>query len=131
MRILVDTFYLYEFMAAPQQFGETERRFFDEHEAQLQLSVVSIWEMRLKYHARRASGERKSPFDPNEVVAALEGLDMTFLTMTERHAARELETPLSHKDPFDELLLVQAQAEGLKQLTTDRRMIDHLLAITA
>ena len=131
MRILVDTFYLYELMAAPQQFGETERRFFDEHEAQLQLSVVSIWEMRLKYHARRASGERKSPFDPNEVVSALEGLDMTFLTMTERHAARELETPLSHKDPFDELLLVQAQAEGLKQLTTDRRMIDHLLAITA
>lgn len=24
-------------------------------------------------------------------------------------AARELDTPLNHKDPFDELLLVQAQ----------------------
>ena len=130
MRILLDTYYLYEFMTAPHQFGETERRFFDEHEAQLHVSAVSIWEMRVKYHARRASGERKSPFAPVDVVAALKGLDITFLTMTERHAARDLEVSLPHKDPFDELLLVQAQEEGLKLLTTDRQIIGHPLAIT-
>ena len=128
MRILLDTYYLYEYMAAPHQFGEIERRFFDEHEAQLHVSAVSIWKMRLKYHARRASGERKSPFDPVDVAAALEGLDITFLTMTERHAARSLEVSLPHKDPFDELLLVQAQGEGMKLL--DRQIIGHPLAIT-
>ena len=94
------------------------------------MSAVSIWEMRLKYRAVHASGARKSPFDPGEVVAALEGLDMIFLTMTERHAACELESPLSHKDPFDEILLVQAQEEGLKLLTMDRQIIGHPLAIT-
>jgi len=130
VRILLDTYYLYEFMSAPHQFGEPGHRFFDEHQAQLYVSAVSIWEMRLKYHARRASGERKSPFDPAEVVVALEGLDITFLTMTERHAARALDASLSHKDPFDELLLVQAQEEGLKLLTTDRQIIGHPLAIT-
>ena len=130
MRILLDTYYLYGLMAARGQFSEAERRFLDEHEAQLYVSAVSIWEMRLKYHARHTSGERKSPFDPNEVVVALERQEAFFLPLTTGHAARELETPLSHKDPFDELLLVQAQEEGLKLLTTDRWLIGHPQAIT-
>ena len=129
MRILLDTYYLYGLMAARGQFSETERRFFDEHEAQLHVSAVSIWEMRLKYHARHTSGERKSPFDPNEVVVALAKQKAVFLSLTTSHAARELDTPLNHKDPFDELLLIQAQEEGLKLLTTDRWIIGHPLAI--
>ena len=100
MRILLDTYYLYELMTAPHQFGETERRFFDEHEAQLHVSAVSIWEMRLKYYTRRASGERKSSFAPSDVVAALEGLGVIFLTVTERHAARELESSIPQKEFF-------------------------------
>ena len=43
--------------------------------------------------------------------------------MTMQHAARELEVPIPHKDPFDELLLVQAQEEGLRFLTADRQLI--------
>ena len=130
MRILLDTYYLYGLMAARGQFSGAERRFFDEHEAQLHVSAVSIWEMRLKYHARHASGERKSPFDPNAVVVALQRQEAAFLPLTTGHAARELDTPLDHRDPFDELLLVQAQEEGLKLLTTDRWIIGHPLAIT-
>ena len=130
MRILLDTYYLYGLMAARGQFSGAEHRFFDEHEAQLHVSAVSIWEMRLKYHARHVSGERKSPFDPNEVVVALQRQEAAFLPLTTGHAARELDTPLDHRDPFDELLLVQAQEEGLKLLTTDRWIIGHPLAIT-
>ena len=43
----------------------------------------------------------------------------------------ELKSPIPHKDPFDELLLVQAQEEGLKFLTADGQLIGHPLAITA
>ena len=131
MRILLGTHYLYGLMAARRQFSEAERRFLDEHEAQLHVSAVSIWEMRLKYQARHASGERKSPFDPNDVVVVLEQQEAVFLPLTTGHAARRLDTPLNHRDPFDELLLVQAQEEGLKLLTTDRRIIGHPLAIRA
>ena len=130
MGILLDTFYLYGFMAAPGQFSESVQRILDERVAGLYVSAVSIWEMRLKYHARRASGERKSPFDPAEVVLALEGQEVTFVPLTERHAASELQPPLSHRDPLDELLLVQAQEENLRLLTTDRRLIRHPLALT-
>ena len=131
MGILLDTFYLFGFMAAPGQFSETVQRVFEERAPRLYVSAVSIWEMRLKYHARRVSGERKSPFDPGEVVLALEGQEVTFVPLTERHAACELQTPLSHRDPFDELLLVQAQEEDLRLLTADRQLIGHPLATTA
>ena len=118
-------------MRAQGLISEMERRFFDTWEARLYVSAVSIWEMRLKFRAIHPSGERKSPYDPNDVVAALERQGVTFLTMTARHAACDLETPIPHEDPFDELLLVQAQEEGLKLLTDDRRLIGHPLTITA
>ena len=131
MRVLLDTSYLYKLMQAHGRFSEMERRFFSDWEARLFVSAVSIWEMRLKYRALHPSGERKSPYKPNDVVAALQGQGLTFLTMTARYAACDLETPIAHKDPFDEMLLVQAQEEGLSFLTDDRRLIEHPLAITA
>lgn len=94
------------------------------------MSAVSIWEMRLKYQARYSSGQRKSPFNPNDVIVALKEQDVTFLTMTSVHAAQALEPPLAHRDPFDELLLVQAHEEGLKLLTVDQALIGHPLTIT-
>ena len=45
------------------------------------------------------------------------------------HAARALDVPIAHDDPFDELLLVQAQEEGLKLLTANREMIGHPLVV--
>jgi len=38
--------------------------------------------------------------------------------------------PLAHKDPFDELLLIQAQGHGLRLLTRYANLAEHPLAIT-
>ena len=130
VRVLLDTSYLYDLMEAPGKLLDAERRFFSGRELRLHVSAVSIWEMRLKHSVRHRSGERKNPFDPIDVIAVLEGQDILLLPMTAGHAARALETPLEHKDPFDELLLVQAQEENLKLLTADRRLAGHPLAIT-
>ena len=130
MDVLLDTSYLYKLMAAPGRFSDADRQFFDEQEARLHVSAVSIWEMRLKYQSLYPSGERKSPYNPNDVIDALEELGVAFLGISKVHAAHELETPLAHKDPFDELLLVQAQEEGLKLLTVDRHLVGHPLTVT-
>ncbi len=131
MRVLLDTSYLYKLMQASARFSEAERQFLVGWEPRLFVSAVSIWEMRLKFRALYPSGERKSPYDPNDVVTALEQQGVTFLTMTARHAACGLDTPIAHKDPFDEMLLVQAQEEDLRLLTDDRHLIGHPLAIKA
>ena len=51
------------------------------------------------------------------------------LPLTVRHAAAKLVQPLGHKDPFDELLLVQAQEEGMRFLTRDAKLADHPFAV--
>lgn len=130
LKILLDTSYLYDLMMAPGKFLDAERRFLGGLAAPLHVSAVSVWEMRLKHNARYRSGARKNPFDPNAVLEVLEGQDVVFLPMTMRHAARALDVPLSNRDPFDELLLVQAQEEGLRLLTTDRQLAGHPFSIT-
>ena len=130
MGVLIDTTYLYALMISRALFTNSEREFLKERDAQIVVSAVSIWEMRLKYAKWHRSGRRKSPFDPQRVVEALRDQDISFLPLREDHAARALDVPLRHKDPFDELLLAQAQVEGLRFLTIDRLLVDHPLAIT-
>jgi PIN domain nuclease of toxin-antitoxin system len=129
VRILLDTSYLFDFMDMPGRLVASERRLLSARDTELYVSAVSIWEMRLKHNARHASGERKSRFSPGDVLNALEDQDVTLLPMTVGHAASELDVPLEHRDPFDELLLVQAQEEGLRLLTADRRLASHPLAV--
>ena len=94
------------------------------------LSAVSAWELRLKWHSFHVSGERKGPIGPAAVVAFAETIGWELLPLTARHAAAELRQPLGHKDPFDELLLVQAQEEGLRLLTRDAKLAGHPFAIS-
>ena len=130
MRILLDTSFLYGLMASYGDSPESVRGILDEYGAELFVSAVSIWEMRLKYRALHPSGERKSPYDPDDVVAMLGEHRVEFVPLKAHHAACSLETPIPHKDPFDELLLVQAQEEGLRLLTSDRQLVHHPLAVT-
>lgn len=130
MRILLDTSFLYGLMASHGDSPESVRGILDDYGAELFVSAVSIWEMRLKYRALHPSGERKSPYDPSDVVDMLREHRVELVPLEARHAARELATPLAHKDPFDDLLLVQAQEEGLKLLTADRLLAGHPLTIT-
>lgn len=129
MRILLDTSYLYQLMDAPGRTSDADKLILSNPNVALFASAVSIWEMRIKFAARHPSGARKSRFDPRVVTGVLEEQAVTFLPLTVAHAAAALETPIAHKDPFDEMLLVQAQEEGLRLLTVDRQLLGHPLAI--
>ena len=93
------------------------------------LSAVSVWELRLKWHSFRISGARKGPVDPAAVAAFGTAIGWEPLPLTARHASAGLKYPLAHKDPFDELLLVQAQEEGMRLLTRDDKLAGHPSAL--
>jgi PIN domain nuclease of toxin-antitoxin system len=61
----------------------------------------------------------------------LGGQSIDFLPLTAAHAATPLHEPTAQRDPFDEILLVQAQMEGLKLLTSDAKLLGHSLAARA
>lgn len=128
MRILLDTSYLYNLMDAARRLSATERLILSNPEVTIFVSAVSVLELKIKFAARHPSDARKSIFDPKAVISLLEEQEVTFLPITVAHAAAELETPIAHRDPFDEMLLAQAQSEGLRLLTVDRNLSGHPLA---
>ena len=128
MRLLLDTHIAVWAALDPNALLEAERRHMAEADTPLVLSAVVVWELRLKWHSFHISGERKGPVGPASVVAFAAAIDWEFLPLTARHAAAELAQPLEHRDPFDELLLVQAQEEGMRLLTRDAKLDGHPFA---
>jgi hypothetical protein len=129
LRVLLDTHYVYALAAAPGRLAVAERAFLASHPGRFVVSAVSIWEIRLKWGALHASGERKGPLDPAQALRVLSGQAIDFLDMTSGHATVELAQALPHRDPFDELLIAQAQTEGLRLLTRDAALAGHPLAL--
>ena len=123
MRLLLDTHIAIWAALAPDALTAAERA--QMAEAQLVLSAVAVWELRLKWHSFHISGSRKGPLDPTVVVAFARAVNWALLPLTAAHAAATLAPPLPHKDPFDELLLVQAQEEGMRLLTRDAKLLGH------
>lgn len=129
MRLLLDTHIVVWAALDPRILSEAERRWIAEADALLVFSAVAVWELRLKWHGFHISGGRKGPVNPAAVVAFAARMNWEFLPLTARHAAAELTHPLEHKDPFDELLLIQAQEEGMRLLTRDAKLDDHPCAL--
>lgn len=131
MRLLLDTPIAVWAALDPNALREAERRRMSAPDARLVLSAVAVWEMRLKWGSVHISGKHKGSVDPTALLAFATAMEWEQLSVTPRHAAAELAAPLSHKDPFDELLLVQAQEEGMLLLTRDAKLVGHPLAAGA
>lgn len=80
------------------------------------LSVVSIWEIAIKMKLGKFS-LIANLMDAVEKEARVNGLRI--LPIHANHAIGTYDLPLHHKDPFDRLLIAQAQAERMTIITAD------------
>jgi PIN domain nuclease of toxin-antitoxin system len=128
MSFLLDTHYVYAIAGSEASLSRAEMDFLAGYPQRFVISAVSIWEIRLKWSALHPSGARKGPLDPALAIEVLLRQPIDFLDLTPRHAATRLIDAISHHDPFDELLLVQAQCEDLRLLTRDRLLMGHPFA---
>ena len=129
MRLLLDTHIAVWTALDPDALTDRERGWMAARDARLVLSAVSVWEMRLKWRSFHISGARKGPVDPAALVAFGAAMNWELLSLTARHAAASLSPALPHNDPFDDLLLTQAQEEGLRLLTRDAKLAGHPFAL--
>ena len=80
------------------------------------LSAVSSWEIAIKV----GIGKLVLPERPAEFVTrAIRIMSLQSLDITHIHALAVFELPGHHRDPFDRLLIAQAQTEGMTILTDD------------
>lgn len=120
MRILIDTQAWLWMLAAPERLRPATRALLEDPSHELLLSAASIWEMAIK----SGLGKLTLPGDPEAVVPdMMERSGVTPLPVHASHALRVASLPPHHRDPFDRLLVAQAQLEGVPVLTADRAFL--------
>jgi PIN domain nuclease of toxin-antitoxin system len=93
------------------QLSSKARRMIDRSETFV--SAASIWEVSIKVRLAKLC------LNPSDLLAALEPAGFALLPISGEHAAAVAELPRHHRDPFDRLLVAQAQLEPLRLLTND------------
>jgi PIN domain nuclease of toxin-antitoxin system len=83
------------------------------------LSAVSLWEIAIKV----GTGKLDLPGHGDFLKAhmALLRIDKV-LPVEEAHVLADFALPRHHRDPFDRVLIAQAQVEGLPFITNDRQI---------
>jgi PIN domain nuclease of toxin-antitoxin system len=102
--------------ADSKRLSQQSRALLQDPENQLFLSAASSWEIAIKY----ALGKLPLPMPPLEyVLSRMESSGTLSLPVQHSHALHAGSLPLHHADPFDRLLIAQAQLENLRILTAD------------
>jgi PIN domain nuclease of toxin-antitoxin system len=115
VRLLLDTHVLVWMTSESRRLSADARNTLGDPANELLYSVVSLWELAIKYGLQRTD----IFLDPRAMRREL--LDNGFgeLKITGEHAvAIDLLPPL-HQDPFDRLLIAQSIVEGITLITAD------------
>ena len=116
MRILIDTHIFIWASDSSELLSNSARVFLADTQNTKVLSVTSLWEMQIKL----AIGKLPLRLPLAEMVREqCEQNGFQILPITLNHVLALENLPLHHKDPFDRLLIAQAQAENLPILSAD------------
>lgn len=116
MRILLDTHAWLWMQAEPEQFSAEVQEMLGDPDSEVFFSAASAWEIAIKH----SLGKLPLPMSAAEYVTSRMASDeVSPLLIRHTHALRVATLPLHHRDPFDRLLIAQAQIEGLPILTAD------------
>lgn len=115
MNLLLDTHTFLWFAAGDTRLSARARRAMEAPDAELFLSVVSVWEIAIKSSLGRLS----LPLPLNEYIAEKCNQGFRILLIDWTHAAAVEKMPFHHRDPFDRLLAAQAELEAMPLLSAD------------
>ena len=119
MRLLLDTHVWLWMVVAPDRLSAVARRLVTSEHHELLLSAASTWEIAIKHGLKKLT----MPGDPERLVPEwMARTGVTPLPVLHRHTLHVSSLPIHHADPFDRLLVAQAQLEELTILTADRNL---------
>ncbi len=111
MRILLDTHVLLWSLSNPKRLKPATLALINESD--IYASAASIWEISIK----AALGKLEA--DSDLIVQGIDPAGFSLLSINAEHAARVNHLAAHHRDPFDRLLVAQAELEAMTLLTND------------
>jgi PIN domain nuclease of toxin-antitoxin system len=116
MKLLLDTHTFLWFIMGNSSLSAKARALIEDVANEKFLSVASLWELAIKLSIGKLT--LAAPFDvliPQQL--SLNGFEL--LNIEIAHAAAVATLPLHHRDPFDRLLIAQAQVENMSIVSID------------
>jgi PIN domain nuclease of toxin-antitoxin system len=126
MRILLDTCEFLWFVAGDSKLSPAVVAAVRDQQNQVFLSVVSFWEISLKH----SLGKLPLPQSPAQFVPLQRQKHLVAALALDEAAIAQLGgLPPLHRDPFDRMLVCQAQAHGLTIASSDSLVRQYPVAL--
>lgn len=125
MNLLLDTHILLWAAAEPQRICGESRQLLEDPENTLHFSPASLWEVVIK----NGLGRQDFQVEPALLRRGLVDNGYLELPITSAHTLAVANLPTIHKDPFDRILLAQADTEGMLLVTSDGQMVKYPIAL--
>lgn len=116
MNLLLDTHAFLWFISDDESLSSAARAAITAAENQVWLSAASAWEITVKY----GIGKLPLPEEPDRFIPTMRqraGIDL--LPIGEAEVCQVHKLPPVHRDPFDRILVAQANCHGLVIVTDD------------
>lgn len=119
MKLLLDTHCFLWWFADDPRLGDSARELIGNAENDVYFSAASSWEIAIKV----SLGKLRLPESPDVYVPTrLAAQEIQGLAIEHVHALRVANLPSHHQDPFDRLIVAQAQIEKMPVVTVDEKV---------
>jgi PIN domain nuclease of toxin-antitoxin system len=116
LKLLLDTQCLLWWFTEPERLNSDAIEQIGSEANQLFFSVASAWEIAIKVSV----GKLPLPEPVDTYIASrMQRLGIKYLDIVFPHVCKVATLPLLHRDPFDRILIAQAQTEQLTLVTAD------------
>ena len=122
MRLLLDTHTFLWWITSDQRLSQRSIELISDGSNELLFSTASGWEIAIKAGLGRL--DMPDPLD-RFVTEHLFRNHISVLSVQLSHALHVYTLPQLHRDPFDRLLVAQAQVERLPLLSSDKRLAEY------
>jgi PIN domain nuclease of toxin-antitoxin system len=113
--LLLDTNILLAALIAPETLSAEVREALQDPRRTVYYSAASIWEIAIKY----SLGREDFDFAPDNIQSLAEATGFVELPVRAAQAGAVAAMPWHHRDPFDRILIAQAQSLPAYLLTRD------------
>ncbi|MBI9082147.1 MAG: type II toxin-antitoxin system VapC family toxin [Desulfobacterales bacterium] len=118
VRYLLDTHVFLWMAADPDKLSRNVRKIVLQKNSRLYLSAASGWEIALL----RNLGRIELPDEPQRFVPeAMQQLGVTPIPISFSTAMAAASLPLIHRDPFDRIMIAEAEKEKMTVVTKDKK----------
>jgi PIN domain nuclease of toxin-antitoxin system len=115
LRLLLDSHVLVWWLEGDQSLSPATYAAIEETADEVLVSAATVWELEIK----RAKGKLSVP---EGLVDRIENDGFRHLDITPEHGVDAARLPPHHGDPFDRILVAQAQAEAAVLVTNDETL---------